>query len=254
MSAVSLLAPPDQVLAHRLRRLGLRGVAVVRTHANRSVMVSLTARRVLRVHAGYALAPDRVLAAIVAFVDPRRARPDRRAAERVFIAFPVELYVPRSARPRAAERPRPGDVALLHRLYDAHRRLNAAHFGSGLGEIPIRLSGRMRVRLGEVSVDLRTGRPIEIAISRLHIARHPWDEVEHTMLHEMVHQWQAESGLTVDHGPTFCAKARDVGVLPAARRPVVAGGRADGRTGGPAERPTAGQRLNAAAARKAGSP
>jgi hypothetical protein len=40
------------------------------------------------------------------------------------------------------------------------------------------------------------------------------------MLHEMVHQWQAESGLGVDHGPTFRAKAREVGVLPAARRSV----------------------------------
>jgi len=38
------------------------------------------------------------------------------------------------------------------------------------------------------------------------------------MLHEMVHQWQAETGLPVDHGPLFRAKAREVGVLPAARR------------------------------------
>jgi hypothetical protein len=32
------------------------------------------------------------------------------------------------------------------------------------------------------------------------------------MLHEMVHQWQAEMGLRVDHGPTFRRKAREVGV------------------------------------------
>jgi hypothetical protein len=78
----------------------------------------------------------------------------------------------------------------------------------------------MRTRLGELSVDLRTGRPLEIAISRRHIARHPWPEVEHTLLHEMVHQWQAESGLRVDHGPTFRRKAVEVGVLPAAQRQV----------------------------------
>jgi hypothetical protein len=246
MTAVSLLAPPDQLLAHRLSQLGLRGVTAVRTHANRTVMVSLTSRRVLRVHLGYAFAPDRVLAAIIGFLDARRPRAERRAAERVFLAFPVEVYVPRSARVRAAERPRPGDLALLHRLYEVHRRFNSAHFDGALGEIPIRLSGRMRVRLGEVSVDLRTGRPIEIAISRRHVARHAWDEVEHTVLHEMVHQWQAESGLTVDHGPTFRAKAREVGVLPAARRPVAAGGQAAARAG---ER-----RLSPAAARKAGSP
>jgi hypothetical protein len=40
------------------------------------------------------------------------------------------------------------------------------------------------------------------------------------MLHEMVHQWQAETGLGVDHGPTFRRKARDVGVLPQAKRTV----------------------------------
>jgi hypothetical protein len=246
MTAASPLPLPDDLLATRFARLGLRGVTAVRTHTNRTVMVSLTARRVLRVHRGYGFAPDRVLAAIVGFLDARRPRADRRASEQVFLAFPVEMYVPRSGRVRPAERPRPGDLALLHRLYEVHRRLNVQHFDGALGEIPIRLSGRMRVRLGEVSVDLRTGRPLEIAMSRLHVTRHPWEEVEHTMLHEMVHQWQAESGLSVDHGPTFRAKARAVGVLPAARRPVAASGQAGARAGG--------QRLNAAAARKAGSP
>jgi hypothetical protein len=42
--------------------------------------------------------------------------------------------------------------------------------------------------------------------------------VEHTLLHEMVHQWQAETGIPVDHGPTFRRKARQVGVLPGAKR------------------------------------
>jgi hypothetical protein len=102
-----------------------------------------------------------------------------------------------------------------------HAELNRRHFGGSLGELPIRLSGRMRTRLGELAVDLKTGRPLEISLSRRHLARHDWTEVEHTMLHEMVHQWQAESGLRVDHGPTFRRKAREVGVLPAARRAVV---------------------------------
>jgi hypothetical protein len=82
----------------------------------------------------------------------------------------------------------------------------------------------MRTRLGELSVDLRTGRPIEIAISRRHLARHPWAEVEHTLLHEMVHQWQAESGLPVDHLGGFRRKAREVGILPQAKRPIPRGG------------------------------
>jgi hypothetical protein len=109
---------------------------------------------------------------------------------------------------------------LLTLLAQTHERLNLAHFGGTLSSIPIRLSGRMRTRLGELAVDLRTGRPLEIAISRRHLVRHDWSEVEHTMLHEMVHQWQAESGHRVDHGPTFRRKAAEVGVLPSARRPV----------------------------------
>jgi SprT-like family protein len=207
-------------LPERLRQLGLGGVERVCTHANRTVMVSLNARRVLRLHRGYAWAPDRVLRAIVRFLDPRLPRALRRLAEREFLAFPVDAYVPAATRKPRVERPRPGDLLILHRLATAHERLNAAHFGRLLGEIPIRLSGRMRTRLGELSVDLRTGRPIEIAISRRHITRHPWPEVEHTLLHEMVHQWQAESGLRVDHGAAFRRKAREVGVLPAAQREV----------------------------------
>jgi hypothetical protein len=78
----------------------------------------------------------------------------------------------------------------------------------------------MKRRLGELSVDIRTGRPIELSISRRHIARHSWAEVEHTLLHEMVHQWQAETGLRVDHGAHFRKKAREIGVLPAARRTI----------------------------------
>ncbi len=99
-----------------------------------------------------------------------------------------------------------------------HRDLNIRHFGGSLSTITIRLSGRMKTRLGELSVDHNDNSNKEIGISRRHLTRHSWSEVEHTMLHEMVHQWQAENGYPVDHGPVFRAKAREVGVLPAARR------------------------------------
>jgi hypothetical protein len=209
---------PVARLEGRLASQGLRGYARVVTHANRTVMLSLTARGELRLHRGYAFAPDAVLQAIVRFLDPRLPRAARRLAEREFLAFPVEQHAPSG--PGRRERPRPGDLLTLHRLGQAHERLNQEHFEGRLGSLPIRLSGRMRSRLGEVSVDLRTGRPMEIAISRRHIARHAWAEVEHTLLHEMVHQWQAETGLPVDHGPIFRRKAREVGVLPGARRAV----------------------------------
>ncbi|CAN5792807.1 hypothetical protein BH24GEM1_BH24GEM1_03030 [soil metagenome] len=207
---------PEQ-LPDRLRLLGLRGVSRVVTHTNRIVMVSLGARRVLRIHQGYAHAPDLVLRAIVRFLDSGLPRAVRRMAERAFLEFPVERHAPARGLGRR-ERPRPGDLLLIHRLATAHERLNREHFGGGLGSLPIRLSSRMRTRLGELSVDLRTGRPIEIAISRRHIDRHAWAEVEHTLLHEMVHQWQAESGLPVDHGSSFRRKAQELGVLPGAKR------------------------------------
>lgn len=207
-------------LPDRLRRLGLHRVERVCTHTNRTVMVSLSARGVLRLHRGYAWAPDRVLRAIVQFLDSRLPRALRRLAEREFLEFPVEQHAPAPARVPRRDRPRPGDLLVLHRLAQAHERLNVEHFAGALGGLPIRLSGRMRTRLGELSVDLRTGRALEIAISRRHITRHPWAEVEHTLLHEMVHQWQAESGLRVDHGATFRKKAIEVGVLPAAQRQV----------------------------------
>lgn len=213
-------ALPEQ-LPDRLRILGLRDVSRVLTHTNRTVMVSLGAGRVLRVHRGYAWASDRVLRAIVRFLDPRLPRPVRRAAQRELLAFPVEQYAPAPEWPPRREPARPGDLRLLHRLRGLHEELNDRHFAGTLSDLPIRLSGRMRTRLGELAVDLRTGSAIEIAISRRHVIRHDWSEVEHTLLHEMVHQWQAESGLRVDHGPTFRRKAADVGVLPSARRPVV---------------------------------
>ncbi|MEP7226930.1 MAG: SprT-like domain-containing protein [Gemmatimonadales bacterium] len=207
------------LLGDRLAMLGLKEIERVHTHTNRTVMLSLN-RRVLRIHRGYAFAPDRVLKAIVRFLNRRVPRVLRRAAEREFLAFPVEAHAPPRPRPCARERARPGDLVLLHRLTGLHQRLNAEHFGGSLGEIPIRLSSRMRTRLGELAVEIRSGRPLDIAISRRHIARHAWSEVEHTMLHEMVHQWQAETGLRIDHGPTFRRKAREVGVLPAAKRRV----------------------------------
>jgi transposase len=207
----------DRALADRLRDLGLPPMSV-ETHANRTVMVSLGRRGVLRLHRGYAAAPDHVLRAIVGFLDPRVPRRARRRAEREFLEFPVEEHAPPSATAPRRERPRPGDMMLLHRLTLLHERFNTAHFGGSLGFIPIRLSARMRTRLGELELDTRSGRPSEIAISRRHILRHPWSEVEHTLLHEMVHQWQSETGLTVDHGRTFRRKAAELGIETRAKR------------------------------------
>ena len=219
----------EDCLPERLRRLGLRDVERVLTHTNQTVMLSLS-RRTLRIHRGYGFAPDHVLQAVVRFLNPRIPRALRRAAEREFLDFPVHAYVSPAELPLRQERARPGDLRLIHRLEALHRELNQRHFGGLLPEIPIRLSSRMKRRLGELAVDSRNGKAAEIALSRRHINRHAWSEVEHTMLHEMVHQWQAENGLPVDHGAGFRRKSREVGVLPAARR-VVGAGEPTGATG-----------------------
>jgi hypothetical protein len=209
----------EECLPERLHALGLRDIDRIVTHSNQTVMLSLS-RRVLRIHRGYGFAPDPVLQAVVRFLNPRIPKPLRRAAEREFLDFPVQAYVPPAPRTARREHARPGDVRLIHRLEALHAELNGRHFSGRLPPITIRLSSRMKRRLGELAVDSKTGKAAEIALSRRHIERHPWPEVEHTMLHEMVHQWQAESGLPVDHGRTFRSKAREVGVLPGAKRAV----------------------------------
>lgn len=201
------------VLFSRLQDLGLRGVDALVLMRTRTVMVSLIGRT-LRVHEGYAEAPERVLRAIVAFAIAR-TKAERLAAREVILAHDVE----RAPVARRTEPARPGDVALIAQLTEAHRQLNAQWFGGALKSIPLRLSGRMATRLGHYDPGSRH-LAAEIVMSRGHIAKHGWKEAMHTLLHEMVHQWQHETGRPVDHGPEFRAKAREVGITPAARRDV----------------------------------
>ena len=112
------------------------------------------------------------------------------------------------------------DRELLSELRTMHARFNADLFGGVLATVEFRISDRMRTRLGEVTVEPQSSRLVEITISRRHWERDGRGEVEKTLLHEMIHQWQAESGRKVDHGPSFRRKAREIGVAPAARRTV----------------------------------
>jgi SprT-like family protein len=219
--APRLSMPAPELLARRLERLGVHRIIGARglvAHHNRTVMLSYNGRGVLRLHAGFAQAPDRVLEAVIRFLMPRVSKAERLEAEKEFLAFPVFEHAEAPQRRRVSEHAQPGDVAVLHRLEEMHRRLNVEYFGGLLGPIRFRLSGRMRTRLGELTVDRKTGAPTEIALSRRHLRAHGWSEVEHTVLHEMVHQWQAETGLEVDHGPGFRKKAKSVGIVPSAVR------------------------------------
>lgn len=211
-----LEAPPrtaDELL-ERLRGLGLTGIARCRLTQNRAVMVSFSGSQ-LRVHRAYLDAPSDVLHAIVLFVRGR-TRAERHAARETILEFPIR--VPRRAPVHRRERPHPEDDTLERELVTWHRLYNHRFFGGTLRPIPIRISGRMRSRLGQYSAPSTCGEPAEIAISRAHIRRHGREEALNTLLHEMVHQWQAQRGHAIDHGPIFRAKARQVGIEPRARR------------------------------------
>jgi len=205
----------DRVLARRLAELGLPPFPRIVTHRNEQVMLSWTPGKVFRVHEGYAQAPEEVLRAIVRFVRPGTRREQRVAARQQFLAFPVERYAPAAARPVGGT---PADRPLLERLRRLHLELNQRHFGGGLSPVPLLLSARMRRRLGEIRLQRASSRPVHIAISRRHLRRDGWERVAETLLHEMVHQWQAETGRPVDHGAEFRRKAREVGIEPRAVR------------------------------------
>ena len=197
----------------RLKQLGLRRITRVRLTRNRTVMVSYAGPE-LRANEGYLNAPENVLRAIVVFVEGR-TRAERRAAQQVIIGFPfVQRASPRGER---RERTHVDDAGMVAQLESWHARYNARHFGSELKTVPIRVSRRMKSRLGHYSPGSE-GVPAEIAISRTHIRRHGWTEALHTLLHEMVHQWQDETKRPIDHGSGFRAKCREVGIAPFARR------------------------------------
>ena len=205
-------APADAVeLLVRLRTLGLRRIDDCRLTRNRNVMVSFQGKS-LRVHEGYLAAPVDVHEAIVKFIEGR-TRAERCAARQRIVSFKVET----PPQTRRREQTHPDDEPLSLKFGEWHERFNAEHFGGALKSIPVRVSRRMRSRLGHYSAaNQREG--AEIAISRRHLRRHGWQEALQTLLHEMVHQWQDESGLPIDHGRRFRAKAREIGIEASAKR------------------------------------
>jgi len=193
--------------------MGLASRMRLVVHENRRVLVHVRGE-ILRVHRGFVYAPDEVVRAVVTFAQARRSVP-RRAARRELVSFPVHDYVPPPAgRPRRA-RPRAGDREIEERLGVLHAALNARQCAGALTTPAFRVSHRMRRRLGDVTV--RDGACV-IGISRRHVDADGWADVERTLLHEMVHQWQVECGLPPDHGAAFRRKAREVGIEASAQR------------------------------------
>jgi hypothetical protein len=217
--ALELEANPRNAaeLKTRLIELGLSPHYEVWLTSNRSVVVSYT-DRVVRVHRGYLGAPRHMHAAIVAFVGPS-PRKIRLAAKRELLSYRLDYQ---SARPQRKHETRthPDDVRMAAKLAEYHRRFNAEKFGGELSDIPIHISRRMQTKLGHYTHRERDGTGGEIVISRRHIRRHGWNEAVETLLHEMVHQWQDEQGMEIDHGRGFRAKAKAIGITPLARRDV----------------------------------
>lgn len=148
--------------------------------------------------------------------DVRRARLPQSPAAEERTGTGVRVRTPRT---------NPQDVTFVAKLTDAHQQYNATLFGGSLRPVPIRISRRMKNRLGHYMSALASeGIEAEIAISRRHIRRDPWDDVLHTLVHEMVHQWQDENGLPLDHGRHFRRKAREVGISTRATRPTTPSG------------------------------
>jgi len=204
-------------LKTRLQRLGLGSQYHVRLTTNRTVVVSYSGGE-LRIHNSFLGANEDVWKAIITFVHGRN-RVARREARRTILEFPVARSGEPPRRRRRPERTNPADVPIIRELSRWHIAYNKERFGGTLRSVPIRISRRMKSRLGHYSPASEGYEP-EIVLSRRHIRRDGWEEALHTLLHEMVHQWQDEQGLVVDHGAGFRTKARAVGITPLACRAV----------------------------------
>ncbi len=211
--------PPKNAeeLQVRLRALGLGTMHKVKLTRNRTVVVS-HGRGELRIHHSFLTAPEEVWRAVIAFVHARN-KDKRSEARQKILAFPIQLPDDAPVRRRPPDRTDPRDEPLVAELIRLHGEFNREQFEGRLALVQIRVSRRMRSRLGHYSKADRFG-PAEIAVSRRHIRRDGWDEASHTLLHEMVHQWQDEQGLGLNHGAHFRAKARAIGITPSACRAV----------------------------------
>jgi hypothetical protein len=212
---MELELPSAVPFRERLRAAGLGPDWVVTITDNRATMVSFRGQSV-RIHRAYTDAPDEVVLAIARFVTaPRRS--ERREASRVILRHAPQESSPDAVPIRTRDRTHPADEPFVQRLTAAHLTYNRELFDGALKPVSIRVSRRMRRKLGHYSPAV-SGLPAEIAIGRRHIRSDSWDSVLHTLLHEMVHQWQDEHGFALAHDRRFRKMARLVGADPRAVR------------------------------------
>jgi hypothetical protein len=175
-------------------------------------MVSLgTNRETLRLHLGFAAAPDVVLHAVGRLFT--RGTAGEHEAARQTIREYLGTLPPVPVQPR--RRPHQADQSHLLNLRAEFDRVNARYFADELPDIPLYLSDRMRRRNGHFSVS-----PLEIVISRRLCTSAAPDEAESTLRHEMIHLWQHVNGRSPDHGMEFRRWAQVLKVHPRATRMV----------------------------------
>ena len=209
-----------------LWRYGARRVKAVAFRPNRSTIWSLTRRgTVLNLHEGYRDAPARIVRAfaVIAKGTGRRSRAHREATREVREWPGIEVALRRVAARRASARsgPRRPPTApcsgtsiereALRRLYD---RLNETRFDGLLpADLPLRLSARMRSRLGHMMPGREAGRRrvVEIALNRDLMIRENGGERVDTLLHEMAHAAAYLYDGDAGHGPAWRRWARQVG-------------------------------------------
>ncbi|HLU38257.1 MAG TPA: SprT family zinc-dependent metalloprotease, partial [Planctomycetota bacterium] len=213
-----------------LRARGADGLRRVVFRETRSTIFSLTRHgQVLNLNAAFAAAPPELLDAfaVVATAGPRRTRAYEHAV-RAIRDWPPLAAALETARARhgtngngRAPRPAPCCGTPEQRAYlrELYLRLNHACFAGRLPpDIPLRLSDRMRRRLGQIRYDDGAAERavLEIALN-VDLMLRPNDRHRlDTMLHEMAH---AEAYLLHGergHGPRWRHIARRVGCEPRA--------------------------------------
>lgn len=172
-----------------LRERGVDGVGRVVFKDNRTRLLSVSRdRRTLYLHRCFAGAPPAVVDAIATLVSARRGSTGTRRAAGVLRTWAAEhAPVPNTT-------PSPGRCdgtpAQRARLRDRYAELNRTHFGGRLPAVPLRVSRRMRRRLGHVRCHrTEDGRRVvvELAMNASLFDEGNEAAFRETLLHEMAH-------------------------------------------------------------------
>jgi hypothetical protein len=205
--------------ASRLRKVSLK--------ENRATIWSLTQRgRVLNLHSAFAEAPARLLRDFVTIANEafRPSASYHRAAQRVAEWPPLTREIRRlrvqSRRLRLPGKREmgvgpccatPAQRVYLRKLY---QYLNRTRFQGRLpSSVPLRLSNRMQISLGQMVPGLRDGRPVVVEIALnvdLMLPGNGWARLD-TLLHEMAHAADYLFDGQTGHGDTWRKWARRAG-------------------------------------------